>query len=341
MVLRFSALGDVAMMVPVLLAVTKKYPEVYITIVSRGFHRPFFKRINQVGFYEAKLSKEHKGFFGLYRLYRELKDLNINAVVDLHHVLRSNILKFFFRLGGNKVVQIDKGRAEKKALVRTIHKVFKQLKTTHQRYAEAFAALGYEVALTENDLLQSIPLSENVLLFTGNKTEKWVGIAPFAAHSSKMYPLDKMKYVIEKLSNTDTYKIFLFGAGATEQEQLSVLAFNFNNVVSVAGELSFEEELQVISNLDVMLSMDSANAHLATNYGVPVVTLWGVTHPYAGFYPFAQSIANALLSDREKYPAIPTSVYGNKVPKGYEKVMETISESAVVQKIEKLLHTTQ
>ncbi|MEO0528703.1 MAG: glycosyltransferase family 9 protein, partial [Bacteroidota bacterium] len=103
------------------------------------------------------------------------------------------------------------------------------------------------------------------------------------------------------------------------------------------GKLTFQEELALISNLDLMLSMDSGNAHLAAMYGIPVVTLWGVTHPYAGFYPIKQARDNALLANRDKYPLIPTSVYGNKMPSGYEKAMETISPEAVFQKIEMIL----
>jgi len=82
-----------------------------------------------------------------------------------------------------------------------------------------------------------------------------------------------------------------------------------------------------------MLSMDSGNAHMAANYGIPVVTLWGVTHPYAGFYPFGQPMENALVADREAYPLIPTSVYGNKVPKGYENAMNTIRPKEILDKL--------
>jgi ADP-heptose:LPS heptosyltransferase len=105
----------------------------------------------------------------------------------------------------------------------------------------------------------------------------------------------------------------------------------------MAGKLDLSEELQLISNLDAMLSMDSGNAHLAANYGIPVVTLWGVTHPYAGFYPFGQPMDNALLADRKKYPLIPTSVYGNKVPEGYENVMSTIKPQEVLDKLVEIL----
>ena len=109
------------------------------------------------------------------------------------------------------------------------------------------------------------------------------------------------------------------------------------NVVSMAGKVSFREELALISNLDAMLSMDSGNGHLAANYGVPVITLWGLTHPYTGFAPFKQPSSNSLLPDLEQYPQIPTSIYGNKVPDGYYDVMRSIPAERVVEKIEEIL----
>ena len=238
---------------------------------------------------------------------------------------------------GLKVVQIDKGRAEKRALTRKKKKDLRQLKTTHERYADVFAKLGYPVELKLDDVLPPLTMSQEIEKIAGEKSEPWIGIAPFAAHSGKMYPFDKMLGVVTALKNTKKYKIFLFGGGKNEEERLETLASPTENVFNIAGKLSFEEELRLISNLDLMVSMDSANAHLTTNFGVEVITLWGVTHPYAGFYPFGQPLSNAILSDREQYPAIPTSVYGNKVPKGYEKVMESIPEKAVIAKVEEVL----
>ena len=82
-----------------------------------------------------------------------------------------------------------------------------------------------------------------------------------------------------------------------------------------------------------MLSMDSGNAHIAAMYGVPTITLWGVTHPFAGFMPFGQPIERAILPNLARYDQIPTSIYGNKVPPGYEKVMHTISPDTVIAAI--------
>jgi len=334
LVIRLSAMGDVAMLLPILSSIVESNPTLKITLLTKTHFAPIFKSFPNLRVVEADVKGKHKGLLGLFKLYKELKELGITSVADVHNVLRSNILKFFFNLGNIPFVQIDKGRKEKAALTRTSNKDFKQLKTTQQRYADVFEKLGYPIELSKTKLLERDQLSEKVIEITGLKNQIWIGIAPFAAHEGKMYPLHLMEKVITELSKVENYKILLFGGGVKEVELLSAIENQFKSkVVSMAGKLSFSEEINVISNLDLMLSMDSGNGHLAANFGIPVITLWGVTHPYAGFAPFGQPIENAILSDRENYPLIPTSVYGNKVPDGYNDAMKTILPDDVVQKI--------
>lgn len=337
LVIRLSAMGDVAMIVPVLRTFTEKYPQMRITVLTKKSFAPIFNGMGNVEVVAAEVKKQHKGLIGLWRLFKELRPLKVDAVADLHNVLRSRVLKKYFTLERVPVVQLDKGRRDKKALTRPKNKVFEQLKTTHQRYADVFAGLGFPIDLTKAKPLERIQLSEKVLGLVQQDTKKWIGIAPFAAHDGKMYPLDSTEEVIKQLNNTNKYKILLFGGGAKEVDVLEKVAGTYENALCMAGKLDLSEELQLISNLDAMLSMDSGNAHLAANYGIPVVTLWGVTHPYAGFYPFGQPMDNALLADSKKYPLIPTSVYGNKVPEGYENVMSTIKPQEVLDKLVEIL----
>ena len=320
-------MGDVAMTVPVLKALTAQYPELKIKVVTRAFFEPFFQDLKNVEVYSADLKEKHKGIFGLYKLSKELKALKFDAVADLHNVLRSKILKLFFT--GKKVVQIDKGRAEKKAL--TSGKYFQQLKSTHQRYADVFKALGFPLDLSRPTFPRPKPLSTNLSQFISNTERKVVGIAPFAAHKSKMYPLEKMENVISELSKN--YNIILFGGGKSEVEALNEIDSKNSNVSSVAGKLTLNEELILISNLDVMLSMDSGNAHLAAMLGIKTITIWGVTHPFAGFAPFNQPEEYALLADRKQFPLIPTSIYGNKFPDGYENAAGSILVDAIINKV--------
>ena len=333
LVIRLSAMGDVAMLVPVLRVLIDTYPNIEVTVLTKPFFKPLFSTVKNVSVIGADVKGKHKGIFGILNLSKEVKALGISCVADTHNVLRSKLLRFFLWFSGIKNASIDKGRAEKKALVNANGNPISQLKKTHQRYADVFEELGYPIDLSKHQYpgreRLSLPLQEIV----GKLPKKLIGIAPFAAHEGKMYPLPLMKEVIEDLDATGKFKIFLFGGGKKEILQLDRLAGSFNDVQNVAGKLSFEEELALISNLDVMLAMDSGNGHLAALYDTPVVTLWGVTHPYAGFIPFNQPNSNQLVADRNQFPLVPTSIYGNKYPTGYEKYIASIPTRLVVEKV--------
>ena len=333
LIIRLSAMGDVAMTVPVVKGLLKQNPNLKVTVLTRQFFTPMFAQLPNVDVYEADVKGKHKGVAGLFKLYKELRAMQVTAVADLHNVLRSNILKQFFKLSGVPFIQIDKGRADKKALTASKNKVFKQLQTTQQRYVSVFGKLGFPIQLDDSCALAKEKLSDTAIALLPKEPKKWIGIAPFAAFEGKTYPLELMEQVVNNLNKKDTYTIVLFGGGDKEKEVLDKWEQTYSNCVSVVKKLSFTEELCLISNLDVMLAMDSGNAHLSAMFAVPTITLWGVTHPFAGFYPFAQQSTNALLANREKYPLIPTSVYGNKFPPGYEKAMKTILPDDVVKKV--------
>lgn len=320
------------MTVPVIRALTAKYPDCKITVLSKPFFKPLFDTIPQVSFFAAQVNTKHKGILGLLKLYRELKKEKITHVADFHNVLRSKILRALFIFDGKPSIFIDKGRAEKKALTRTKNKIFKQLKTSHQRYADVLNKLGFTLDLSNPTPINKIKLAEKITLYTGLKKDTWIGIAPFAAFKGKVYPLQLMEEVIEEMASKG-FKIFLFGGGKREIEILNTLENIHDSIVNLAGKLSFKEELEVIGVLDVMVAMDSGNAHLAAMQQVKTITLWGVTHPYAGFAPFDQPDDYCVISDLKKYPKIPCSIYGNKVINGYENAMETISPAKVIEKI--------
>jgi ADP-heptose:LPS heptosyltransferase len=296
-------MGDVAMTVPVIRALVQQHPTVQITFLSKPFLKPLFENMDNVSFYAAQVKGKHKGFYGLYKLYRELRALPITEVADLHNVLRSKIL------------------------------VFKPLKTTHQRYIDVFEKLGIGVDISNPKFPTSNPLTEPIKKITGEKKESWIGIAPFAQHQPKMYPLDLMEQVIDALSKEKKYRIILFGGGLSEIETLKKMASDYPNTINAAGNLKLGQELQLISHLDCMLSMDSGNGHFAAMQGINTITVWGATHPYTGFAPFNQPFDNALLPDLKKFPNVPTSIYGNRKISGYENVMRSISPESIIRKI--------
>ncbi len=335
LVIRLSAMGDVAISAPVLRAFTAQHPTVKITVLSTPFFEPFFEDIPNIYFYKIDKKGKHKGILGLYKLANELAKLNIDAIADLHNVLRSKILVRLLQFKGITNQQIDKGRADKKALTRIKNKVFKPLKSSAERYADVFRVLGFPIHLKNIKLPNHLILSEKITQSIGETKNKKIGIAPFAAHEGKMYPLVQMQKVIEKLAKT--HQVLLFGGGEKEAKQLTEIAQTNKNIISVANQFTFKEELALISNLDIMVAMDSGNGHLAAMYGIPVITIWGVTHPYAGFTPFNQPQENQILPNLEQFPLLPTSIYGNKYPEGYLSCFDTITPKMIISTVEAVL----
>lgn len=330
-VIRLSAMGDVAMTVPLLRAFAHQYPEVKLTVCSKPGWEPLFQEVPNVHFFAVDTKGKHSGFIGILRWFWEIKKMQSTHVADLHEVVRSKIFRGLAQLFGIRTAYTPKARKEKKQLTKWQQKTLHPLTPIVERHRETLQKLGFPVDWNHAIAPAKI-LPNNVQELVQNLPKPWIGIAPFAQYASKVYPLFLMQEVLHQLSKNTQGTIFLFGGGAKETAQLQQMATASNTQV-VAGKFSLAEELALISNLQVMLSMDSANGHLAAIYGVPVVTIWGATHPCLGFTPFQQPIKNSLLPNRKSYPFLPTSVYGKIQVPGYENAMLTILPHNIVDKI--------
>ena len=327
LVIRFSALGDIAMTVPVIHDLAMQYPELDITMLSREMARPLFERMPQnVHFFVADLKGRHKGLLGLCRLWRDAHLSDFDYIGDFHDVLRTWWLRAEGCLRRKKVAKIDKGRKGKKALTRQKNKVFVQQATSFERYAKVLEQLGFPIKQ------QFVKLDYSAFCETQKAdNETWVGIAPFAKHPAKVYPLEKIEQVIKALSERENTRVFLFGGGAEESRQIESLCAKYNNVLPAKSQQSLRGELALMGQLDVMLSMDSANMHLASLVGTRVVSIWGGTHPFAGFLGWNQKAEDCIQLD---LPCRPCSVYGNKpCSRGDYACMNGITPEQIIGKL--------
>ena len=278
MIFRFSAMGDVAMLVPVMRCLYAQNQNIQITLVTQDRFAPIFKEFSELQLMTTDFAGAHKGFKGLYRLYKALKQTKPQRIADIHHNLRSRILRLFFRLSFTRVKAIDKGYAERKRLTHPTKKTLKPLTPQHYRYVEVFSRLGFALDINKHEFPIKPGFPKSSLQIDLPADRKWIGIAPFTAHPGKVYPLDLMQKVVGYLQQK--HSVFLFGHGPKEAAQIQVWAKAYPHVIPHALEMPFSDQLDLIANLDAMISMDSANGHLAANFGVPVITLWGMTHPF-------------------------------------------------------------
>lgn len=329
------------MAVPVVYSLAMTYPHVRITVLSRGYARAFFEDLApNVSFMEADLKNEYNGVTGLNTLYRRLTAKNFTAVADFHNVLRSDYLRLRFNIAQYNVAHIDKHRKGKKQLTMPEGKKMKQQPTSFRNYADVLARLGYPVTINFRSIFPEEGGNINLLpavIGPKNDHEEWIGIAPFAAHEGKVYPPRLMRQVIEMTTKRHpNARIFLFGRGKQEDETFGLWCKEMKQCINVGTHLeTMHQELILMSHLDVMVSMDSANMHMASLTGTPVVSVWGATHPFAGFMGWNQTVDTAVQLD---LPCRPCSIYGNRpCLRGDFACMRNIAPEQIADKIEYVL----
>jgi len=309
LVIRTSAMGDVALATPVLSAVRKQYPEVELVMVTRSAFKPFFSSIEGLNLFFPDFKKRHKGFLGLISLFRDIsKKGKIDYVIDLHDVVRSKMLRFLFRLSGVPASVIDKGRREKRAVIK--REISIQLKHSVERYCDVFGKAGFPVTPAEGPWI--IPTAASLLKvssMTGPPDQINIGVAPYAKHKLKMWPEENMIQLLKLISEKQTANFWLFG-GKEDSEKLKSFQLRIPGSFNLAGKLSLEEELALMSRLNFMIAMDSSNMHMAALVGTKVISIWGGTDPITGFGAWNQPLDYSMKIPFDKLDCHPCTIYG-------------------------------
>lgn len=310
LVMRLSALGDVAMTIPVLYPVCRANPGIRFVMLTKGWPASMFHdRPDNLMVVGIDVNKEYKGLLGLIRLASSLRrQYDIDAVADLHSVMRTWVIGAWLKLCGIPVVRLDKQRGRRKALVS--HKSSDPVTPTIDRYRQVFQQLGIEAPDNFTRLFDGKPLPVSPIVLEKEPGQRWIAISPFSAHEGKVYPLKLMEEVIAQLSKRENYWIFLMGGGKTEKIALRGIARKNERVISMAEiKHGFTDEYALLSKCDVMLTMDSANMHLASLVGLKSITIWGATAPACGFLGYGQDASIDIQLDLECRPC---SIYGER-----------------------------
>ena len=283
LVIRLATLGNVAMTVPVIASLSKRYPNDRFIIASKKKLDAMFATFSNVEFYEVD---NHLDWNGVWHLWYALRD-RVDAVIDLQNVQRTFVLGALMRWSGKPVTRVRYGRL-RKHLITLFGIGKKQLPSEFERYKDAFRRAGLET----NDSFEALPTNtaaaKVVTECFGPKEGRWIGLAPFAKSRSNMLPYRVTKETIELLTKEEHTRVFLFGAGKVECEMLRQWAKVFPRTESVAGKLQLKEELELMRLLDVMICMDSANQHLASLVGLRAISVWCATDPIIGFAGWKQ-----------------------------------------------------
>lgn len=327
LVARLSAMGDVAMLPHALRALKEAYPEVKITVATRKLFEPFFEGLD-VDIFPVEKS-DYDGWDNALATSKKMKALGIDAFADTHGVWRTMFVRTWLWLHGVRTACIDKGRIEKWFRVGYCSSNAVPLKHTVVRYCDVFRDLGFRF----DDPAPAIKIDRPNPL--GEKVGRWVGFAPFSAHQGKTYPAGLREEAVKLLAERHE-RLFIHSGGGSEAEFAHAMEALYPNVTAVAGKVKgLGEEMNLISNLDCVVSMDSLVMHLASLVATPVVSVWGATHPELGFLGYGCS-ADGIL--QEEIKCRPCSTYGNaKCKFGDYRCIHAITPQMIADKVEKLI----
>ena len=331
LVMRLSALGDVAMTIPVLYPVCRANPGTRFVMLTKKWPASMFHDRPDNLMVVGIETKDYKGLWGMMRLARELRrQYDIDAVTDLHSVLRTWLIDMFMKLRGIPVARLDKERARRKALVK--HKSSEPVTPTIERYRNVFQHLGLEAPADFIRLFDGKPVPVSPLVLEKEPGSHWVAISPFSAHDGKVYPLELMEKVVEQLSFRGNYQLFLMGGGKDEKIALRKIVRKYHNAISMAEvKHGFLDEYALLSKCDLMVTMDSANMHLASLMGLQALTIWGATAPACGFLGYGQDATTDIQLD---LPCRPCSIYGERDCRyGDYRCLSGISPDTIVKRI--------
>lgn len=337
LVLRFSALGDLALLLPVLQSWQIQNPDLEIAMLSRSWAKPLFSPL-PLRFYGAELQTKHRGLKGLWRLSREVtSDFKPELIVDQHQVLRSQILRQFWRLQGIPSLALKKDRATRKALTRYPHKERKTLPHVTELYRATFARSGWPCTFDPQraPALNFPAKAETTALWERERGSYNLGVAPFAQHRGKRWPRRHLIACLQQLEYHGLH-LWLWGSPGEQNALEEIGRASRQAYTNMAGRLPLDQEVALMAKLDLVLAMDSANMHLARLSNTPVVSIWGATHPLAGFAPLGEKPERQIQRGPEELDCRPCSIFGAKACfRGDYACMEGLEAQRVQRAIDK------
>lgn len=315
LITKFREFTDVIMTLPVIYSACGSNPDCDFVLATRpSLVELFINRPSNLRVVGCESPLEG-GILGALKFWNRLKSVyNPSSYVSLDGGAFFKAVAMWGRLSGCRVSVITPAPNQHQ-LIRKNNKIMLPLTTARSRYREAFFHIGLAVQEHFKGLYGPGGKGDPALFAAVTPPpapgQRWVGIAPFAKHRGKSYPVEMMEDVLSIIKKEiPNLKVILFGGGEEERKLLAGWSQRHSCAFSPAiARLGFPAEFSLLSYLDVMLTMDSANMHLASLVGVKIITVWGATHPYCGYKGWHQNESGAVSLPM---PCRPCSLYGDK-----------------------------
>lgn len=336
LVIRLGSIGDIVLTTPVLRALKGGFPKAKICTIVKGEYVQILEgnpHVDEIITVDTR--GEHKGFWRLVRLAKALRREGFDLVVDLHANLRSLLISSL--VGGRRKIRYRKRWLQRRAMVylkgfpvKSRHTVDLYLETLRPLGIEAIHRLP-EVSLADEDFR----FAQGLLNAEGAKGgELLIGINPGAKWPTKRWTAEGFSALGDLLIEKYGARVIVFRDGTNSRFVAQVLSGMAHRPITPPERLSLGQLTALIGNCRLLVTNDSGPMHLAVGRGVPVVAMFGPTHPKLGFFPLGER--DIVLS--KELNCSPCSLHGRrKCHKGVRECMELITVDEVISAVDGIL----
>ncbi len=332
LVIQTAFIGDAILTLPMLQKLKEMYPESELDVVANPVTSEIFSSapvVNNVLVLDKR--GEHKSIFSLIKFTRKLKEKNYTKLYSPHRSFRTSLIVLFSGIKDTYGFDNNSLRHVYKNIIKyhfNEHEVKRNLDLISFNHTNDWEILPEIIIANEQQKKVDDFLTRNNLSNT-------IAIAPGSVWNTKKYPPEYFEKIIDYLT-AKLYKIILIGS-AKEDVICENLSSRFDeNVISVAGKFSIVESIQMLKNVKLLISNDSAPTHMGVCANIPVLTLYCSTSPAFGFYPYNEKSSYLSFDDLSCKPC---GIHGyDECPIGTFRCGNELYPQTIISRIEKMLN---
>ncbi len=311
LIIKPSALGDIALTLPVLASLRASFPNAHITWFIRPEFAPLVENIaaldDVIIFQRKHLGKwwcNPRQFSALMRLFTELRKGRFDLVLDLQGLFRT---AFFTWLTGSKR-RFGMRTAREFATLFYTDKIDLDADSIHviDYHRKILAAAGARTIINDSNLFATTQAAEHVrkLLQDSNvDLRNYVVLVTGSAHAAKCWPVEKFAALADRIHRRFGLDIVAAGAAAEEPTVARLVELAGAPVVDLAGQTDIGALVALLAGARLVVGNDTGPAHIACALDVPVIIIFGPTNPLR-IRPYAKPYAVAAVDPGARGDAI-------------------------------------
>ncbi len=313
LIIRFSSIGDIVLTTPVIRCIRQQVEQVEVHYLTKKAFEPVLAGnpyIDKLHFLDDSLSAT----------IDNLKLENFNHIIDLHHNLRTLIIK---RKLGKPSSSFNKLNWQKFLLVNFR---INTLPEEHivDRYLKAVELLGVknDGAGLDYFLIGNYELT----LLLPPSHQQYIALVIGAQHATKRLPLVRLIELCRLIKQP----VVLLGGPDDMERGETISAASGDNIFNGCGKFKLDQSAFLIKMAKLVITHDTGLMHIAAAFNKPIHSIWGNTVPEFGMYPYLTK--ESRIHEVEGLPCRPCSKIGyDKCPRGHFRCMNNINLTAISQ----------